>query len=778
MEIKKIYEVPNYKFPPGQNRAVNFSNALFSVSQQHDKHLHLYLDPTEPCMLFGDLDHIPTIDKYREIINMIKEEFGVDSLVTSRSTDPTQISVHWSIPSLWTTMDVLKKIFSQPKFKEIGFVDTSVYRKGQFRLPYQTEASKKFVHEFANKNDAKHFFVQNIDEKAKEFKYVDNVMVVAPPPPSPPSPPSPPPSNVRHHDENLIILEQIIDAGLLSHLSTSYEDWYKMGLAFKSIEAYDLFIRFSETSTSYSKLGCDEFWRSLAKYPITSTIGSIFYQAKQKDKKAYYSIIHTKSQMESEYDMAMIAYKLIDYVVKIEKSFYCFKDGYWALVDNDELRAIISSELRDYVLNMIQSVSAKLTEGSNKEVQDKLDFLKHLMDKNINSTPNSIKIADQFRINMPKTDVKMNQLKPYYFCFKNCAYDLETNKLVQVKKEDFITQHTGYDYVASSGGQVDEIDTLVKSIFPRQESKDCYMSILRSGMCGINPEKFVMANGDGGNGKGLLNELFSEMLGPDYFYKGNCTTLTEPLKGGANPEIANMHLKRTILFSEPRDGSKLQIGVIKDITGGESINARGLYQSNTKTEITGTVILECNQKPLIDGQVGNSAQRRFVNILFDQTFALPNSEGILEDGVQLANPKYKTRDFKSDYKCALFDYLIRIKHTTVPYEPDCIVKETLKYLFVSDEFVGWADSVIEPGGEGDCVKMKDLFTKYKTDHHISRGFTYAKFLEKFQGNIKYKKIYRKNYSEQKRVNGKNQRNILMNYVMIIDDDEESDIEEE
>jgi phage/plasmid-associated DNA primase len=39
------------------------------------------------------------------------------------------------------------------------------------------------------------------------------------------------------------------------------------------------------------------------------------------------------------------------------------------------------------------------------------------------------------------------------------------------------------------------------------------MTILSSGLDGIPLEKFVLANGGGGNGKGLLNELTQFMLG-------------------------------------------------------------------------------------------------------------------------------------------------------------------------------------------------------------------------------------------------------------------------
>ena len=42
------------------------------------------------------------------------------------------------------------------------------------------------------------------------------------------------------------------------------------------------------------------------------------------------------------------------------------------------------------------------------------------------------------------------------------------------------------------------------------------MTILATTLCGIPMEKFIVANGCGGNGKGVINELTAAMLGNYY----------------------------------------------------------------------------------------------------------------------------------------------------------------------------------------------------------------------------------------------------------------------
>jgi phage/plasmid-associated DNA primase len=59
--------------------------------------------------------------------------------------------------------------------------------------------------------------------------------------------------------------------------------------------------------------------------------------------------------------------------------------------------------------------------------------------------------------------------------------------------------------------------SLLNTLFPEKESKTLYLTILSTGLDGIPLEKFILANGSGGNGKGLLNELMQYTLG-EYSY--------------------------------------------------------------------------------------------------------------------------------------------------------------------------------------------------------------------------------------------------------------------
>ena len=90
------------------------------------------------------------------------------------------------------------------------------------------------------------------------------------------------------------------------------------------------------------------------------------------------------------------------------------------------------------------------------------------------------------------------------------------------------------------------------------------------------------------------------------------TLLTKEVKAGANTELRELDKIRGVVFSEPEEGAMetLRLSNIKRLTGNETQNARGLYESNSVTHIHGTAILECNALPAMTGDKGTKSQQR------------------------------------------------------------------------------------------------------------------------------------------------------------------------
>ena len=199
--------------------------------------------------------------------------------------------------------------------------------------------------------------------------------------------------------------------------------------------------------------------------------------------------------------------------------------------------------------------------------------------------------------------------------FDNKIYELKQGEFIDPKPDQYISLTTGYNFIEQDETEnIKIVDNLINTIFPQPELKKLYLTILSTGLDGIPLEKFVIANGGGGNGKGVLNELVEYTLG-NFCYILPSQILTGPLKTGSNPELANMNNKRLVFFKEPDKELKFNMSTVKDITGGSKINARVNYSNDTTTNLKLTLVGECNDKPK-SNEVNDAVARKVMDIPF------------------------------------------------------------------------------------------------------------------------------------------------------------------
>jgi len=382
---------------------------------------------------------------------------------------------------------------------------------------------------------------------------------------------------------------------------------------------------------------------------------------------------------------------------------------------------------------------------------------------------------------------------PYIFCFKNYVYDLKTHNKISSTREDYILTYLDYDYEPLEEDKFKTLDKLIDTIFPDKEIKDNYLHYMATCLYGETIEKFIIANGSGGNGKGVINELLMKMLN-NYGYTGNNSVLLQPMKDGGNPAIANMHKKRCVIFREPEaEKSKLNISVIKELTGGEEINARQLFKNQTKTEITATFFMECNAKPKIDGKLDEACGRRLCDIPFKSTFTTKSE---LYNNKELTNcfkaDKYfKSTEFKNEYKMTLWHYLIRFikryeeknKCSITDNFEDCheVKDRTQKYIMKCDEKYEWFSTIWEKSEDkNDFLRVKDVYNLFKESDlwaNMSkkerRDMTEKDFKEYLSSNINFKLFYKDRVKfKDADGNRKDARNVIIYFKKKVADPEE------
>jgi len=561
------------------------------------------------------------------------------------------------------------------------------------------------------------------------------------------------------------------------------EDWLKIIFAMKRERydeafAKDTSLRATGNFTPLTDEVWETTWNSEDGRENGLSLGTIKFYAKRDNPLGYYNL---KLQSKEIYPSDRIEIcscvtekylaEVFDYIskdiiyIKNDDNFYTWINGRWNKDDKkygNYARQLISKTLYNY-FNNINIILCKirglvfgdenLIEKNRKYIQKVGDVMAYLGKttwlNNIWTELKSIIISKTGEIEF---DCFNN-----YIAFNNLKFNFTTSQFSKIERDDYLSMSCGFNYENPKEDQITVIDNLFKQIHPNEEIRKCYLSIMYNALIGGIKRKFIIANGSGGNGKVLLNELLKELLG-DYAYEGNTTVLTEKLKGGANPEIANMNKKRLVLWKEAGADEKLRLDTIKKITDNAEINARGLYSSVTTTKLEATNIMEVNARLKFDtNKISDGESRRFIDVLFESTFT--DDPTILKDPTRInvypCDEKFKSTQFKKSHRCALFKYIIDNAEKDI-YIPNIVNKRTAEYIDSNDEFYAWFEENYElTTNQEDIVKIKNVFEKYKcSDIYINLYKKERPTLSRFTNDIITHKYLRSKYKEVLQITNK------------------------
>ena len=461
-----------------------------------------------------------------------------------------------------------------------------------------------------------------------------------------------------------------------------------------------------------------------------------------------------------------------DYIIKVDGIYYFYDERLWI---KDEDMLILQLNMRDILLLHYENALINFNKLKNNtapddplylKIQDKIDMINGII-MDIQKQAKQKNILQQILLDVKESSIAIDKIKPYYFVFDNIAFDLETGHEVEIKREDYISQSTHYNYVKPTQEKIDEIKKLICEILPDDDYRNCYLSILKSCLTGVKVEKFILANGSGRNGKGLISQLMALLLGKDYFYQGNALTLTKELQTGSNVEMANMDNARMIVFSEPEENSAINLGVIKALTGEDSINARTIYSKKTNTQLSSTIILEVNGKPNINGKINDSAIERWININFPNCFT--DNETLVDNITKFKqNTLYKKLEWRNGIRCALFQMLLEIKDNKINISKT-IRDDTMNYLCNNDQLLKWFEENYDFVKDGNCepLTMQSMFQSLKdSDFYLNLSkkakreeYTKTGIVDKIKANVKLKSYY----FERKVIDGINHKNLITHY---------------
>ena len=451
-------------------------------------------------------------------------------------------------------------------------------------------------------------------------------------------------------------------------------------------------------------------------------------------------------------------------LIKFIDSKFSFHLMDYSIARLDYKNKILSTTHSDSKKDLINGDISKI----NGFIKNILTIKKHSIRKDI---------VKDIIVQLTNNDIEFDN-QPHLFAFKNCVFDLRTGLKVPPKPEYYLTATTGYKYDEKYDPVfVNILNTLIDGILPVVGVKHYFLSILATGLTGVQVENVFIFSGEGGNGKSLLNELFLCVLG-FYGYKLPSVVLQSSVKTGANPELANLHKKRYVVAQEPDHNKKFSMGVIKDITGGKTINARTLYSDGKNLVfLCLTLCIECNTKPPMDEVLDAVIRRLRVIPFITKSVEQAEYDALAVNdrvNVNVKNTYYKSVEFQEKFKQAFFEILkpyakaFYANNCELPPVPPECAKENRDYLAVSDDLFSWFNEFFEPlqphelGGEFDKpIALTDIYKRFSSgDFYLSlpkiekRKFNRKGFLDTFEKNI----FLRKNIKRRSTTYNKKQLN--------------------
>jgi len=337
----------------------------------------------------------------------------------------------------------------------------------------------------------------------------------------------------------------------------------------------------------------------------TLTKRSILYWLKKDNFEEYEKIkkntinyyIDLALETSTEYDFAVVLnnmYKDSYVCISYDKKgiWYQFKGHRWIQDKGLSLRDKISKNLYNEVAKKADQIEAEINEYNDEQNADKRDYLKNIL-KIIHAVKMKLKqttfkdhiMREAAEIFYDENFIKNMDNNKYLLCFNNGVVDFQNKIFREGYPEDYITKSTRINYVlydetnAEFKKYSEELINFMNTLFPISDLNRYMWDHLASCLIGSNKNQtFNVYHGSGSNGKSILTDLMSSTLGD---YKGTVPiTLVTDARGkigGTSDEILKLKAIRYAVMQEPSKGVKLNEGIMKELTGGDPIQARGLY---------------------------------------------------------------------------------------------------------------------------------------------------------------------------------------------------------
>lgn len=537
-----------------------------------------------------------------------------------------------------------------------------------------------------------------------------------------------------------------------------YDKWIRVGWALRNADfrLFFTWILFSSKSPSFDINDISQRyvdWCNFKEGPnclsdrsISLWAKSYYYQEEQSGKENLYKkIIETsveyyvqQSIISSgvDFDLAMVMYQRFKDDYKCANSqknlWYKFEEHRWVEIEGAvELNLLFSTQM----YKIYHSKSIEILGKIN--TIDKSDQDYDMYEKQLEKVSNiCIKLKDSNKkggifkaareLFYDRYFVHKMDKNPDLMVFKNGVVDFKNKEFRHGAAEDYLTLTTSVEYRPLSyyeeneAEKIEDIKAFMKTLFPIEDVNKYMWEFLASSLIGTNlNHKFRIFLGTGSNGKSILIKLMSKLLntrergGYQGVLSGSVVSQKRIGVGNASPELMNLMGVRLAVIQEPSKGDKLNDGPMKELTGGDSITGRKLYQDQVTYDPQFDLVVCANTLYDIE-DTSEGTWRRIDVIQFVSKFDdNPNDPKWKHHKYIFPKDKFLERKFE-DWKEVMLSMLVDIAFKTNGLVSDCktIRDASFEYEASQNSVLKFITSCVREC-EGSNIKVTGLWRDYQ-----------------------------------------------------------------
>ena len=168
------------------------------------------------------------------------------------------------------------------------------------------------------------------------------------------------------------------------------------------------------------------------------------------------------------------------------------------------------------------------------------------------------------------------------FVLGNCVVEARTKTIRPIRLDDYVSETTGWSYDPEEARKhMPDVQRFFEEILPLREERDMTLGFIASSLNGRRTSKKFLVLTDkrsGNNGKSTLIELLQQFFTPVYNATSTdfiCLPSFQRDRDAHASGMGGMRGKRLLISEELKSYMKLDIGLLKRVTGGAGVLAQG-----------------------------------------------------------------------------------------------------------------------------------------------------------------------------------------------------------